>query len=52
MMTKNGQAINPLKTKSEPPVPLDAKVLPSFLEHIAPMQAQLAGSTTVQSAAK
>ena len=52
MMTKNGQPINPLKMKSEPPIPLDAKLLPAFREHIASMEAQLTGPTAVQSAAK
>jgi len=52
MMTKNGQAINPLKMKSEPPIPLDAKLLPMFHEAIAPREAQLSGSSAVQSAAK
>ena len=52
MMSKNGQPINPLKMKSEPAIPLDAKLLPAFKAYIAPMEAQLAGSTEVQSAAK
>ena len=41
MMTKSGRPIDPRSLKSEPPIPIDAKLLPSFLEHIAPMQAQL-----------
>jgi len=52
MMTKNGEAINPLKMKSEPPMPLDATLLPTFHAAIAPMEARLAGSSAVQSAAK
>ena len=41
MMTKNGKPIDPRSLKAEPPIPIDAKLLPSFLEHIAPMEAQL-----------
>jgi murein DD-endopeptidase MepM/ murein hydrolase activator NlpD len=41
MMTKNGKPIDPRSLKSEPPIPIDAKLLPLFLEHIAPMEAQL-----------
>jgi murein DD-endopeptidase MepM/ murein hydrolase activator NlpD len=52
MMTKNGQAINPLKMKSEPPIPLDAKLLPLFHAAIAPLEAQLTSPSAVQSAAK
>jgi hypothetical protein len=41
MMTKSGKAIDPRSLRSEPPIPIDATLLPSFLEHIAPMEAQL-----------
>lgn len=41
MMTKNRKPIDPRSLKAEPPIPIDAKLLPLFLEHIAPMQAQL-----------
>jgi murein DD-endopeptidase MepM/ murein hydrolase activator NlpD len=40
MMSRNGQAINPLSMKAEPPVPLDGKLRPAFEAHIAPMQLQ------------
>src|SRR5262245_34877678 len=40
MMAKNGQPINPLKMKSEPPIPIDAKILPEFVRRITPMEAQ------------
>jgi murein DD-endopeptidase MepM/ murein hydrolase activator NlpD len=40
MMAKNGQPINPLRMKSEPPIPIDAKILPEFVRRIAPMEAQ------------
>jgi hypothetical protein len=52
MMTKNGTPINPLKMRSEPPIPLDAKLLPTFHAAIAPLEAHLAGTSTVQSASK
>ena len=41
MMTKGGRPIDPRSLKAEPPIPIDAKLLPSFLERIAPVQAQL-----------
>ena len=41
MMTKGGKPIDPRSLRSEPPIPIDANLLPSFLEHIAPMEAQL-----------
>jgi murein DD-endopeptidase MepM/ murein hydrolase activator NlpD len=41
MMTKNGKPIDPRSLKSEPPIPIDANLLPLFREHIAPMEAQL-----------
>jgi murein DD-endopeptidase MepM/ murein hydrolase activator NlpD len=41
MMTKSGKPIDPRSLKAEPPIPIDAKLLPSFLDHITPMQAQL-----------
>jgi len=46
MMTKNGRPIDPRSMKSEPPIPLDSRLLPSFLEHIAPLEAQLVSSGT------
>jgi murein DD-endopeptidase MepM/ murein hydrolase activator NlpD len=46
MMTKNGQAVNPLKTlKSGEATPLDSALLPAFRAAIAPIDAQLGGST-------
>ena len=41
MMTKGGRPIDPRSMKSEPPIPIDARLLPSFLEAIAPLEAQL-----------
>ena len=40
MMTKNGRPINPLSMRSEPPIPLDANLVPEFLRHIAPLEVQ------------
>jgi len=51
MMTKNGRPIDPRSLRSEPPIPIDARLLPSFLEHIASMEAQL-GLNPSQSALK
>lgn len=48
MMTRNGQPINPLQMKSEPPIPIDAKMLPEFLRQIAPLEAEF---STIRSAA-
>jgi len=46
MMTKNGQAVNPLKTlKSGEATPLDSGLLPAFRAAIAPIEAQLGNST-------
>jgi murein DD-endopeptidase MepM/ murein hydrolase activator NlpD len=39
MMTKGGQPINPMSIKSEPPIPIDAKLRPQFLATIAPLEA-------------
>jgi murein DD-endopeptidase MepM/ murein hydrolase activator NlpD len=41
MMSKAGRPINPRSMQSEPPIPIDATLLPSFLAHIAPMEAEL-----------
>jgi len=41
MMSKDGRPINPRSLQSEPPIPIDAALLPLFLAHIAPMEAQL-----------
>lgn len=41
MMSKNGQPINPRSMQSEPPVPIDARLLPTFLSAIAPMENEL-----------
>lgn len=41
MMTKGGTPIDPRSLKSEPPIPIDASLLPSFLAHIAPIESQL-----------
>jgi murein DD-endopeptidase MepM/ murein hydrolase activator NlpD len=41
MMSKDGRPINPRSLQSEPPIPIDASLLPLFLAHIAPMEAQL-----------
>jgi murein DD-endopeptidase MepM/ murein hydrolase activator NlpD len=48
MMSKDGRAINPRSLQSEPPIPIDAKLLPSFLAHIAPMESRLAAERTAQ----
>ena len=50
MMTKGGRPIDPRSLKSEPPIPIDARLLPSFLEHIAPLLAQFGDAA--QSASK
>jgi murein DD-endopeptidase MepM/ murein hydrolase activator NlpD len=47
MMTKNGKPIDGRSLKSEPPIPIDATLLPLFLEHIAPMEAQLGITATL-----
>jgi murein DD-endopeptidase MepM/ murein hydrolase activator NlpD len=47
MMTEHGRPINPASKKSEPPVPIDAKLKPEFLALIAPLEAQLEGRDTV-----
>jgi murein DD-endopeptidase MepM/ murein hydrolase activator NlpD len=41
MMTKGGVPIDPRSLRSEPPIPIDARLLPSFLAHVAPIDAQL-----------
>ncbi|HZI51903.1 MAG TPA: peptidoglycan DD-metalloendopeptidase family protein [Terriglobia bacterium] len=41
MMTKGGRPIDPRSMKSEPPIPINAGLLPSFLAHIAPLEGQL-----------
>jgi len=41
MMTKDGKPINPRTMQSEPPIPIDSKLLPLFLAHISPMEAKL-----------
>jgi murein DD-endopeptidase MepM/ murein hydrolase activator NlpD len=41
MMEKNGKVINPMTMKAEPPIPIDAKLLPTFEAHIAPLTARL-----------
>ena len=51
MMTERGRAINPQRMKSEPPIPIDAKLLPVYLEHIAPMEARF-GIVPTASASK
>ena len=51
MMTERGRPINPQRMKSEPPIPIDAKLLPVFLEHIAPMEARF-GITPTASVSK
>jgi murein DD-endopeptidase MepM/ murein hydrolase activator NlpD len=38
MMTRGGQPINPMSIKSEPPIPIDAKLRPQFLAQIAPLE--------------
>jgi len=43
MMTRGGNAINPLSMKSEPIVPIAAKLKPEFLSSIAALQEALAG---------
>jgi len=40
MMAKNGKVINPMTMKAEPPIPIDAKLLPKFEEYIAPLAAR------------
>jgi murein DD-endopeptidase MepM/ murein hydrolase activator NlpD len=50
MMTKGGRPIDPRSLKSEPPIPIDGRLLPSFLAHIAPLEAQFGDAA--QSAAK
>lgn len=40
MMTRGGQPINPMSIKSEPPIPIDARLRPRFLALIAPLEAQ------------
>ena len=40
MMTKGGTPINPMSIKSEPPIPIDAKLRPAFMAQIAPLEAQ------------
>lgn len=40
MMAKNGKVINPMTMKAEPPIPIDAKLLPKFAEYIAPLAAR------------
>jgi len=49
MMTRGGQPINPLSIKSEPALPLDARLKTEFLDHIGELQQNL--SSEVQSAA-
>ena len=51
MMTERGRAINPQRMKSEPPIPIDAKLLPVFLEHISPLEARF-GIVPTASASK
>jgi murein DD-endopeptidase MepM/ murein hydrolase activator NlpD len=51
MMTERGRPINPQRMKSEPPIPINAKLLPVFLEHIAPMEARF-GIAPTASASK
>jgi murein DD-endopeptidase MepM/ murein hydrolase activator NlpD len=41
MMTRNGQPINPLSVKAEPPVPISAALRSEFLQHIESKQIQL-----------
>jgi murein DD-endopeptidase MepM/ murein hydrolase activator NlpD len=41
MMAKAGTPINPMKMQSEPPVPIDAKLRPTFEAHIAPLAVKL-----------
>ena len=41
MMAKNGTVINPMTMKAEPPVPIDAKLLPKFEAYVAPLAARL-----------
>jgi hypothetical protein len=50
MMTRGGQTINPLSIKSEPALPLDARLKSEFLDHILDLQQNLSGE--VQSAAR
>ena len=48
MMNKAGRPINPRSMQSEPPIPIDAKLLPSFLSHIAPMESELGVTTAAK----
>jgi murein DD-endopeptidase MepM/ murein hydrolase activator NlpD len=41
MMTENGRTINPMSKRSEPPIPIDAKLKADFLARIAPLELQL-----------
>jgi murein DD-endopeptidase MepM/ murein hydrolase activator NlpD len=50
MMTENGRVINPMSKRSEPPIPIDAKLKPEFLARIAPLEVQLDGRPPVQDA--
>lgn len=47
MMTRNGAPINPLSMKSEPPVPLSAKLKPEFFSYIAGRRQMLNNLTTL-----
>jgi len=40
MMAKNGKVINPMTMKAEPPIPIDAKLLPKFEEYSTPLAAR------------
>lgn len=50
MMTRNGTPINPLSIKSEPPVPLPAKLKPEFLNYIAANRQKLNSLTLTATA--
>jgi murein DD-endopeptidase MepM/ murein hydrolase activator NlpD len=50
MMTQGGKPINPLKMRSEPPIPIDARLRPAFMAHIAPLEARL--GSAMRTAAK
>jgi len=50
MMTRNGQVINPMTMKSEPPIPIDANLRPKFLAQIAPWEAQFGPVRSASSA--
>ena len=46
MMTRSGKPIDPRSMKSEPPIPIDAKLRPAFMAHIAPLEIQLGPART------